>query len=355
MFVFLIVLLCIAGGLEYISLRSGTSSVETSYTLSDQRIEPGREVELITSVRNTSWMPISYYSVQTSFPMLTEFPQDASVSRELHSKVLTDIYRLWSRQRIVRRVPFRIEKRGVHSVIGKQVQHGDFFGLQTSSDYLAQRREVLVYPRRLENSRLLEALGSYFGEISARRWLIRDPIIHIGVREYTGNEAMRTISWSQTARRGELMVREFDYTRSMNCCVLFCLDGLRYDESELLDLCCSAVRTICEELAAKGVDVQLYTNAALIGYPAGTYRKCVAAQGKMTDALDLLARATTECMFPAEKMAAECLERDGDNSAFLLLAPRANESTEEALALLNRSGAAGAMLITGDALEGGAI
>ena len=354
MFIFLIVLLCIAGILEYISLRSGTSSVDASFVLSTQRAEPGLEVELITSVRNISWMPISYYSVQTSFPMSADFPQGASVMREMHSKLLTDIYRLWPKQRITRSIPFSIEKRGVHAVIGKKVQRGDFLGLQMRGDYLVQRRELLVYPRRLENSALVEALGSYIGEISARRWLIRDPVIPIGVREYTGSEARRTISWSQTARRGELMVREFDYTRSMNCCVLFCVDGLHRDETELLDLCCSAVRTICEELTAKGVDAQLYTNSALIGYNAETYRMCVAARGKMTDALDMLARATAECVCSAEQMAA-CLDMDSDNTAFLLVAPRADASTERALALLNRGGAVGTMMLTGDTLKGGAV
>ena len=351
MLIFLIVVLLFAAILEYLSLRGGVSSVNVDFTLSTMRSEPGEEINVITTVKNTGRLPVSYLCVRTSYPLCAQLPEGVGERGDLFLCTVSDIYRFWLRQKITRSMPFSIEKRGVHIIAGKDIHRGDFLGFKTTTGHLTQRREVLIYPRRLENSALIEALGSYTGETSAQRWLIRDPILTIGIREYTGNEPMRTISWSQTARRGELMVREFDFTRSMNCCLLFCTDGTQYEETQLMDTCCSAARTICEELAARGVETSFFTNSYLAGYREENIRYCKAAENKMQELLDLLARITPLRCCPAEELAEFCLNSQPDAAAYVILTPHDNDRAQRARAMLETRTGLSALVITGDDLE----
>ena len=351
MYVFLIVILVLAALLELLSLRGGAACTNAELTLSVNRTEPGEPVEVTVTAANEGRLPVSYLSVRTVYPLCASIPDVVPVTEELYTREVCEVFRLWGRQKKTHRMTFCIEKRGVHRILAKEIQKGDFLGVRTVTEQLTLRRDLLVYPRRMEDSALLEALGTDSGEASARRWLLRDPVLTLGVREYTGNEPMRTISWNQTARRGALMVREFDYTRSLNCCVVLCVNGLERDENDLLDVCCSAVRTICEDLAERGVETALFTNAALAGYGFGAFRSCTASQGKMDDALEILARAETHACSTPQILAEACLDHASDAAAYVVVAPRHGAESAAAADLLRERTGIEPLVIAADELE----
>jgi uncharacterized protein (DUF58 family) len=234
-------------------------------------------------------------------------------------------------------VPIRIEKRGTHFLKGASLYRGDFVGLtQATGDHVCNH-EILVYPKPMESEKLLDALGSYCGDVIAQRHLIRDPILTMGVREYTGREAMKTISWTQTARRGQLMTREFDYTRDFSCVVLLATDEINPREGQLLDRSCSIVRTVCRELADKGVNVDFYTNGARWSWQRDTRRvwNCTVGPGNQQELLEGLARLYESVRSPAQEMAATAARSAGVGMAYVLVAPRWTEQTERAMEILH--------------------
>ena len=351
MWIFLIVILLLAALLEALSLRGGAARADGDFVLSKTRAEAGETVELCLTVRNLGRLPISYLAAKIGFPLTAALPESADIRRDRSLATVTEVFRLWSRQSRSRALPFAIQKRGVHTISGKSLERGDFLGLQLSTERLDCRRMLLVYPPRLESGALLEALGSECGEMSARRWLLRDPVLTLGVREYTGAEPMHEISWSQTARRGELTVREFDFTRSLNCCVLLCVNGLGDDEEALLDRCCGAARTVCDTLIENGVEATLCTNASLIGYRSAAMRTATASLGRQMDVLDILARVTsTACASPAE-LAMAALDAQREAAAFVLIAPHASDDITAALDALSVRSGFGALPVYVDALE----
>jgi len=352
MWIFLIVILLLAALLESLSLRGGAGCADGDFSLSKTRAEAGETVELDLTARNLGRLPISYLSLRLGFPLSAQLPEDADTRRDRSLLTVTEVFRLWGRRSRSRALAFSIPKRGVHTVAGRELARGDFLGLRLSTGRLDCRKTLLVYPPPLRSSALLEALGSECGEMSARRWLLRDPVLTLGVREYTGNEPMHEISWSQTARRGELMVREFDFTRSLNCCVLLSVSGLSEDdEDELLDRCCGAARTVCDALIARGVEAALYTNASLVGYRAEPVRSATASLGRQMDVLDILARVSpVACSSPAE-LAAAALEEQRGAAAFVLISPHADAATAAALQILNARSGFGALTVAVDSLE----
>lgn len=351
MWIFLIVILLLAALLESLSLRGGAGCADGDLSLSKTRAEAGERVELTLTARNLGRLPMSYLALRVGFPLCAQLSEAADVRRDRSLQTVSEVFRLWGRRSRSRDLSFSIPKRGVHTVSGRDLARGDFLGLRLSTGRLDCRRTLLVYPPPLRSDALLEALGSEYGEMSARRWLLRDPVLTLGVREYTGTEPMHEISWSQTARRGELTVREFDFTRSLNCCVLLCVNGLGEDEDELLDRCCGAARTVCDALIARGVEATLCTNAALVGYRAVPMRSATASLGRQTDVLDILARATpSACASPA-LLALLALEQQRSADAFVLIVPHADEASAAALETLNARGGFGALCVAADSLE----
>ena len=351
MAVFFIVLLLLAALLEFFSLRTGADSIGADFTLSSARVEVSDPVEIITTVRNGKLLPVSYCLLRVAFPLSTQFPKDADVSMEINQFLLSDVYRLWGRSAKEHRLTFQMERRGVYTVSGREVGRGDFLGIRISYRQFTVHRTVIVYPPRLQSAALSEALGSYCGELSAQRWLLRDPVLTLGVREYTGSEPMHTISWSQTARRGELTVREFDFTRSLNCRILLLVHGLSSDEDTLLDRCCGAVRTICETLISVGVEAQVFTNAALKGFSHQRFHSVSAAPNREEDLLDVLARVTGSFFTSAEELAAECASVQTDAAAYVIVAPHADEQTHSAARLLDSLSGTGTLVVAVDQLE----
>ena len=351
MLVFLIVILLLAALLEYLSLRGGLSCVDADFVLAKKRTEPDEAVELTVRIGNTGRLPISYGAYSLAFPLSASLPDGVDRRNERDHIAVRDVFRLWGRRSVARSLRFSLAKRGVYTVAGKELARGDFLGVQLMTDRFDTRRTILVYPRRLESSALNQALGSYSGLLSAERWLIRDPVLTLSVREYTGREPMREISWSQTARRGALTVREFDCTRSLDCRVLLSVHGLTGADDELLDRCCGAVRTICETLLEAGVEAQLHTNASLSGYARRPYSSVTAAQGQEDDLLEVLARVDPAACSGACELAEACLDSLTGAAACVLVVPHDDAEARAALALLNERSGMGALLVAVDALE----
>jgi uncharacterized protein (DUF58 family) len=130
------------------------------------------------------------------------------------------------------------------------------FGLAEGQVAAGAVEPVLVFPRlgRLHRGRLRRALRqavSVIGRSQQRpqRQLAQMGELH-GVREFRSGDSPRWIHWRTSARRGELMVREFDETLTDN--LILVLDpwlppGLDDDPAEVLEaaLCLSA--TVCWE------------------------------------------------------------------------------------------------------------
>ena len=69
------------------------------------------------------------------------------------------------------------------------------------------------------------------------RFIMEDPVLRLGYRDYTGREPIKQISWTQTARMGRMMVSCQDYTVERTVTVMLNRTQLRtqfYLYAELL-------------------------------------------------------------------------------------------------------------------------
>lgn len=171
------------------------------------------------------------------------------------------------RERLNLYIKAHIDKRGVYKLHGCEMLMSDFLGFYNPKDTKVVDKEIVVYPSRLENNEFNMVLSSIMGRISVKKNIFEDPTLILGYRDYTGIEPLKSISWSQTAKRGNLIVKQYDCTQEPY--VIIVLDSSYKNDfgrtHRYLEGCYSIVRGMSEVLMEKGISYMFITNNKLVG------------------------------------------------------------------------------------------
>ena len=269
---FLLVLLAVGIAAELLSLRHALDGVEYDIRFSKPVVEPDEALQLITVVTNPRRRFLPFLRVRQNVPadMKTDRPLYVENYTE-NRRQLQSIMYLMPRQRLTRRTTVALPARGRYLFSGAKLFGGDFLGLsERAVDYSIQR-ELVVLPRAAEDAGVGEALGGTLGEVSVNRFILEDPILTLGFREYTGREPMKQIAWAQSARMDRLMVRRCDYTVERTATVIFNADTELFGSyaHQLMERCCALARAVCEALEARRIPFAFVSNAVAAGMGAG--------------------------------------------------------------------------------------
>lgn len=252
------------------SLRHGLDRVSYSLTPEQAVVDPGEWFTVTTCIGNHKRMPVSYLRVQENLPagIAFESEQGLDVQRGAKDTRITSSMYLGGRKTSRRQLQVSLPDRGRYFFLGCTLYGGDFLGFNQDVRYVNQSSEVVVCPARCENAQVQKVLGGFLGDISVRRYILEDPILTVGFREYTGREPFRAISWAQSARAGQLMVKQYDYTAEPSATVILNVEyrgDLTRDMAVKIEECYRMARTVCEGLEEKGIRYDFLTNATAAG------------------------------------------------------------------------------------------
>ena len=229
-------------------------------------VKPGEKIIWSDKVSNHSRMPVLFSRLQLQFPGNTVFEaEDAWIQshcrQSIHLWHVEEKLSLLSLKSRTRQVTFSLPERGVYSVGSYRLSAGDLLGFREEA-MNGPGGSVVVMPREARNQKLLEAVGGFLGDISVRRFILEDPILTVGFREYTGREPMKAISWTRTATAGALQVKQYDYTAEQTVMVLLNVEG---GGPEALEGCFRLMRSVCQQLERRKIPYGLRTNGNLPG------------------------------------------------------------------------------------------
>lgn len=267
MLIFLFVVVVAALFVERRSLRIPVNWVTYSLKPSKRSLEQGEEFQLTTTIENGTGKRLSFLQVEEQLPSVLELGGQESLRKESSAvqtaQLRRSIYFIKKNQRVKRTVSATIQKRGVYYFKTATLRFGDFLGVKEKVKKVHQNQSVIVYPRRLLDKRLERVLSDVMGEITVQSFLMEDPLLVRGYRDYTGHEPMRAISFTQSARMDELMVKEFDHTRQETVNIIFDASFMGDFEHYITqrETTFSLVRTLCEEFEARGVAYRLIMNS----------------------------------------------------------------------------------------------
>lgn len=312
--------------LERASLKDELPYISYTCRPDRRQTEPGQPFTITTALTNRRRLPVAFLRLEEQLPpSLAIKGEGLDLRPKSDSLLLCSTVFLMPKEILSRKITACLPERGRYIFRGALIYAGDFLGLQERGRQFRQTEEIVVYPAAAKNQVLPQVLGSFLGDQSVRRFILEDPILTLGFREYTGHEPQRSISWPQSLAKGRLMVKQYDYTQDLSVTVLLNTDcGIKnYRDPQLIEEAFSLARSVCENLEAKKIRYSFLTNATTAG-AMGQWSFLPAGLGRQHfyTIMEGLGRATYDHREPCSSLLKRAERRGDQGQAHILITPR---------------------------------
>lgn len=353
MIAFAIVLLVLVSTVQYFSLKNVLKGISYRSSGSKLLVEPDEDFEIVTTITNTSSRFVPYLGLDEPLPGNAKVLCDKTKTRvDVYGdlRYSSTVY-LLKKSHLERRLPISLPERGQYFFKSAYIKTGDFLGIVQDRKNFYSLNSVVVYPKAARVEDVTGILGGFIGDISVRRFIMEDPVLTVGARDYTGSEPLKQISWSHSARTNRLMVKQFDYTAEPTATVMLDVNSTceAEEKERRLESCFSIARTVCEMLEARGIQYDFITNAstgnALFKW---SYIAEGLGRGHFLAILEGLGRAS---YFPTETFA-ETIEKihakRNMNRSTILIMPERDPTKEKMAEKLQEQGGARVAFLYGE-------
>lgn len=311
--------------------------------------EPGETVIWSATVKNHSILPIPFVRLHQRFPLEAQIHADESwirthCSEGIQYRYVEERMGLPPLRCQNRKVRLSFHRRGDYALGHYRLSTGDLLGFDESGrDGKGQR--LVIIPGRANCKQAVQALGGFLGDISVRRFILEDPILTIGFRDYTGREPMKAVSWTRTATAGKLQVKQYDHTADQTVMVLLNVESGTPEE---LEACFRLTRTVCEELESKKIPFAFRTNGNLPG-PVGKIFWLPSGLGSahVNTLLYALGRANYTRFFSLQTLVNQTLQHRTHNESYIVVTPGCSGEDMDSLRRLEIAAGSRICILTG--------
>lgn len=272
----------------------------------------GDEIEITLNVENRKPLPLPWLRISEFIPQGVEV-----VGREddfidyMYGTPIHETVSLGRYERLRRKHKLRALNRGHYNFGPSEISSGDLFGLYVRTKKVDRHKwSLIVYPEIVSLPELDLKAARPIGDTKSPVPLWRDPTRPAGIREYRPGDAVKSIDWKSSARRGELFVRVYDPSVSMQAVVL--TEGTITDKPwegfrlDVLEAVASCAASVAQRSADLGFKTGLIVNSTLslggrnVVHPAS-------GAGQLSSILESLAMMRPVTMAPLHELA----ETDG--------------------------------------------
>lgn len=265
----------------------------------EDHIFEGEESGLKESIENRKRLPLPLLKVKFRTDRNLLF-KNQSGSRTTDQYYRNDMFRIGSGERVTRRLSFTGGRRGYYTIDEVSLVASDLFFLTQMLADLSVRTELYVYPRPYDSSRLRQALIQMNGELLSRRHLLEDPFEYRGIREYQPYDDMRSINWKATAKSGDFMVNQRNFSTLRNVRIFFNIqDDNVLKKEESVEMSLRIVTSLCMFFLRQGIQVSCYGNGVDILTHAPVSIESRMGQQQMDTIYRALARVDTQQQIPS--------------------------------------------------------
>lgn len=215
----------------------GLKSVTYKLTISKTEAFEGEEIEIIEEIENNKALPLPWARSEISCSRWLVFRGNSqNIPKDEQKGLVSGLFMLRGYQKLRRSWRVRCEKRGVFRIEDVTLSVSDLFGLVKPAVMLKTDEEICVLPSPSELELCGLSTEAFMGNQSVRRFILPDPFMICGAKEYTGREPMNRIHWAQSAKTGTLMVYNNEFTTERKLLVILNLQRMQADETQRLSV-----------------------------------------------------------------------------------------------------------------------
>lgn len=300
--------------LNKITLTYGLRNLNYSMEIIKKSAEIGEEISITSILENKKPLSITFLQVQEKYPI--------GLGVEDHNYSLF----ILPYQRVKRTYKITGSERGFYQIRNVTLGLGDFIGFKMVYEYININKDIVILPKKLDLKDNLIPLGSLNGSTSVKRWIINDPLMTLGIREYTGHEPQRHIHWPSSLKYGNLMVKNFDFTTDNSVIILLNIesvipfwDGI---DKEAIEKCISLVRGIMEDLEDSKIPYGFATNAYGGNSTTTQFYYPGLGKGQLNYLLEMLGKINYGISSSFERLLEEITRRRGNYTTFVIVTPK---------------------------------
>lgn len=179
----------------------------------------GEVIEIVEEIENNKSLPVPWVKTEICTSRWLMFT-GSSAARGSDARFVPSIFSLKPHQKCTRTRTVTALKRGLFRLENASLIGTDLLGLISVSKTIPIDETVRILPSPYELSEGDLSDKELYGELVTRRFICEDVFLISGAREYTGREPMNRIHWASTARSGNLMVFNNDYSTSNNMLIV---------------------------------------------------------------------------------------------------------------------------------------
>jgi hypothetical protein len=240
------------------------------YNLSFSKTEAfeGDDMFVDEEIYNKKPIPIPWVKADIHSSKWLEFA-GASSSIIDERRFVTSGFMLRSFQRTKRRWYMKCTKRGVYDVDNATVTCGDILGLISDSMAVPVNTRLIVYPGMIDINEMFFSTRDILGDAVVKRFIMDDPFIVKGIREYIPGDPVNRVNWKATAKTSKLMVNENDFTTKVGITVLMNVQSDegqfdRVQNKDVIELAIKVCATALNRGYIQGIPIRFGSNACTL-------------------------------------------------------------------------------------------
>ncbi len=277
----------------------GMKSVGYDRRFSRPSAYEGERVELVEVIRNRKILPVPWIRVESRISPFLRFghggqSEEREISADQYHK---SVFYLGPFSQIRRRHDVTCLKRGHYEVGSVALTAGDLMSVWMKTEQMNLNCALDVYPRLLSEEELSTPSTRWQGELAVKRWIMPDPFLVSGIRDYRPGDPMRDVHWRASARTGSLQVKTRDYTADPRMLVVLNVQASEEQWGDLMDYEQEGIEqgvriaaTLCQRALNAGVEAGFATNACMVG-EKGTGKTILIPARRSNDQMELLLTA----------------------------------------------------------------
>ncbi|WP_419954630.1 DUF58 domain-containing protein [Neobacillus niacini] len=229
-------------GLSFYSLNE----LEITRHIPKNDYNAGETLKVTVNVKRNSFFPIVYLLIEDHLDDSLKHSQQKKKAKAL---LLPGFRKEFTYDYVIDELP-----RGEHILQGFIVRTGDILGLVEKEKSQTYVSKIIVYPAYTEL--LYRPFETHFdqGMTASRERVQRDTTLAIGVRDYQPGDRFSWINWKASAKRNEIMTKEFEQRQSHDVFVVMdCVPDKNFEA--IVSFTASLLRTVLK----KGAQIGLLT------------------------------------------------------------------------------------------------
>lgn len=227
----------------------------------------GDSIYLVETVRNCKLLPVPWLKVDIHTSRWLDFAGSCSTVAQ-ESRRVTSSFTLRSYQKITRKWKLKCLKRGVFTTENVTLVSGDLLNFCISSVPRAVNASLVVYPEIVDLKEMFVPVNLLQGDRVVKRWIVDDPFVVAGARDYAAGDPMNRIHWLASARTGKMMVKKNEHTSQNSLSVLLNMQSQLYEHAEIInrgtvEIGIKVAATLLDRALKDGMSVRFGTNGCV--------------------------------------------------------------------------------------------